>query len=92
MTFADLLKSRRSVRNYRDKSVPLDMIKEMIKESTLAPNAGNEQPWKFIIVNDKEMLKISLPALLLIPMIMQINTKGCWRMSPTMYFTMHHVW
>ena len=57
MTFDELLKNRRSVRSYQDKPVSIEVIQEIIKESTLAPNAGNEQPWKFIIVNDKEMLK-----------------------------------
>ncbi|MFC1524190.1 nitroreductase family protein [Thermodesulfobacteriota bacterium] len=57
MTFAELLQSRRSIRKYQDDPVPLAMIQDMIKECTLAPNAGNEQPWKFIIVNDREMLK-----------------------------------
>lgn len=56
MKFAEMLKSRRSIRNYEDKPVPLEIIKTIIKECTLAPNASNEQPWKFIIVNDKEML------------------------------------
>jgi nitroreductase len=57
MTFDELLKNRRSVRKYKDASVSIEVIQEIIKESTLAPNAGNEQPWKFIIVNDKMMLK-----------------------------------
>jgi len=57
MTFDEMLKKRRSVRRYQDKSVSLEIIQEMIKESTFAPNAGNEQPWKFIIVNNREMLK-----------------------------------
>ncbi|MCI5221351.1 MAG: nitroreductase family protein [Candidatus Electrothrix sp. AR4] len=57
MTFDELLNNRRSVRNYQDKPVAVNVIQEMIKESTLAPNAGNEQPWKFIIVNNREMLR-----------------------------------
>ncbi len=56
MKFDELLTSRRSIRNYQDIPVPIGTIKEMIKESTLAPNAGNEQPWKYIIVNNKEIL------------------------------------
>jgi nitroreductase len=55
--FDKMLKYRRSIRRYQDKPVSLETIKEMIKECTLAPNAGNEQPWKFIIVNNKKMLK-----------------------------------
>jgi len=57
MTFAQLLQNRRSVRNFQDKNVPVDLIREIIVESTLAPSAGNEQPWKFIIVNEKEMIQ-----------------------------------
>lgn len=57
MTFDELLVNRRSVRNYHDKPVAIGVIQELIRESTLAPNAGNEQPWKFVVVNDKEMLK-----------------------------------
>ena len=57
MTFDELLKNRRSIRKYQDKPVAVDLIQEMIKESTFAPNAGNEQPWQFIIVNNREMLK-----------------------------------
>lgn len=57
MTYDELIKNRRSIRKYRDKPVSLEVIHEMIKESTLAPSAGNEQPWKFIIVNNKEMMK-----------------------------------
>jgi len=37
--------------------VPEELIRELINESTLAPNAGNEQPWKFIVVKNKEVLK-----------------------------------
>ena len=57
MRFDELLKNRRSVRKFKDTPVSIEVILEIIKESTLAPNAGNEQPWKFIVVNDKKMLK-----------------------------------
>ena len=57
MEFDELLKKRRSVRNYQDRTVPVEIIREMIIESTIAPSAGNEQPWRFIVVSDKEVLK-----------------------------------
>ncbi len=56
MTYKELLTARRSIRKYQDKSVPMETIKELITESTLAPNAGNEQPWKFIVVQDKALM------------------------------------
>lgn len=57
MKFEEILKSRRAIRNYQNKPVSIDIIKEIIKDSTLAPSAGNGQPWKYIVVNNKELLK-----------------------------------
>jgi nitroreductase len=56
-TFDELLKIRRSVRDYEDRPVPLDLIKSLITESTCAPNASNEQLWRFVIVRDKEYMR-----------------------------------
>jgi nitroreductase len=57
MQFSDLLLQRRSIRKFQDRDVPVDLIKNIIRNSTLAPNAGNEQPWKFIIVKNRGMMK-----------------------------------
>lgn len=57
MQFSELLLNRRSIRNFQDKPVPLDLITTLITESTLAPNAGNEQIWKYLIINNKDLLK-----------------------------------
>jgi nitroreductase len=56
-TYTELLKKRRSIRNFQDKEVSLDTIKEILQESTLAPSASNGQPCKFIIIHNKEMMK-----------------------------------
>jgi nitroreductase len=56
-TFDALLEARRSIRDYEDRSVPLDLIRTLIVESTYAPSAGNRQPWKFVIVRDKSVMK-----------------------------------
>jgi len=55
--FFELLKKRRSIRDFEDKKVPLEIIKEIIKESCLAPSSANGQPWRFIIVNNKDVIK-----------------------------------
>lgn len=57
MDYHDLLKNRRSVRAYRDEPVSTELLKEIIKESTLAPSSGNNQLWRFVIVNNKGMMK-----------------------------------
>lgn len=57
MDFVELLEKRRSVRDYEDREVSLEVIKSLIADSIKAPNASNAQPWKFIIVNDKQVMK-----------------------------------
>lgn len=57
MTLDELLTQRRSIRKYQDRAVDVEIIREVIRECTLAPNAGNEQPWKFVIVHDRQTMK-----------------------------------
>lgn len=61
--FLKLCEQRRSVRWYEDKDVPLELVKNAIKAGLTAPSACNRQPFRFIIVKDKEKLKktIRLP-------------------------------
>jgi nitroreductase len=57
MDFSELLVKRRSIRNFEDKKVPIEVIKEIISDSIKAPNAGNMQLWRFVIVNDRQWMK-----------------------------------
>ncbi|MFC1537460.1 nitroreductase family protein [Gemmatimonadota bacterium] len=57
MRFSELLLKRRSIRKFIDKPIAIDVLKEIINDSILAPSAGNEQPWKYIIVNNKVLLQ-----------------------------------
>ena len=56
-TFEELLKIRRSVRDYTDQPVPLELIETLIAETTCAPNASNEQLWRFSVVRDKDYMR-----------------------------------
>jgi nitroreductase len=56
----DVLKtiySRRSVRDYLPDDVPEDMIRELIRAGTYAPSAANKQPWRFVVIKDRELIK-----------------------------------
>lgn len=48
---------RRSIRNYRPDAVPDDAIKEIIRAGIFAPSAMNVQPWKFVVIRNREMIK-----------------------------------
>lgn len=56
MEFKELLKKRRSVRNFQKKKISRKLILEIITDSILAPSAGNEQPWEFFVVTNREMI------------------------------------
>lgn len=47
---------RRSVRNFRDKPVPEPLIDRVLEAGRYAPSAGNQQPWKFTVVTDRELI------------------------------------
>jgi nitroreductase len=55
--FLELLKKRRSIRDFQEKEVPLSLVQEIIKDSCLAPSANNGQPWGFIVVNRRDWIK-----------------------------------
>ncbi len=53
--------TRRSIRNYLNKPVEREKVEQLLKAAMQAPSAGNQRPWEFIVVDDKELLfKLSL--------------------------------
>ena len=53
----ELIESRRSVRKYLDKPVPKDAIDKLIEAAGWAPSGMNAQPWGFVVVQDKALIK-----------------------------------
>ena len=51
-SFLTNIRSRRSVRDFSDKAVPIELITNAIKAAASAPSGANKQPWYFVIVND----------------------------------------
>jgi len=49
--------NRRSVRNFSDKPVPEPLIRRVIEAGRFAPTSGNCQPFKFVVVTDKAVIK-----------------------------------
>ena len=47
---------RRSIRRYLDKSISRTHIEKILKAGMNAPSAGNEQPWYFVVVDDRKIL------------------------------------
>ena len=53
----NFLKDRRTIRNFEDKEIPDDAIKMILEAGRWSPSASNRQPWEFIVIKNKELLK-----------------------------------
>ena len=51
---SDLIKNRQSVREYQEKHIPNEDLKQILEAGHLAPSWMNSQPWKFILVENQE--------------------------------------
>ena len=55
MDFYDVIKNRRSVRDFDpEKEIPDHILNRILEAGRIAPSAGNRQPWKFIVVKSKK--------------------------------------
>lgn len=51
-TFFDLMSRRRTVRDFSDEAVPIEIIETAIRAAGTAPSGANMQPWRFVVVRD----------------------------------------
>lgn len=56
MDAMDAIFNRRSIRKYSEKPISKEKIDLLLKAGFSAPSAGNQQPWHFIIIDDKGLL------------------------------------
>ena len=54
MEAIEAIMSRRSIRKYKSKKIPDEIITTLLKAAMNAPSAHNKQPWHFIVVDDYE--------------------------------------
>ena len=54
--FETVIKTRRSVRKFTNQYVPNELLLKAVELATYASNGGNYQPWKFIIVRNKQII------------------------------------
>lgn len=53
----ETIMTRTSIRAYQDKAVEAEKIEKMLRAAMAAPSAGNKQPWRFVVINDKNTLR-----------------------------------
>lgn len=52
----ELIKGRRSIRRWKKREIPEDLVVRAVEMATWAPNGGNFQEWRFIVVTNKELI------------------------------------
>ena len=57
LTVSEAINQRRSIRSFRSDPVPGDAILAILEAARLAPSGSNRQPWRFIVVTDKDEKK-----------------------------------
>ncbi len=57
MNTKECIQNRRSIRGYNGDEIPYEVIEALVIDATLAPSGMNRQPWKFLIVSDKEKIE-----------------------------------
>lgn len=58
MEFMDVLRERKSVRSFREGEVEKEKLDMVLEAARIAPSWQNKQCWSFIVVSDKEAIKM----------------------------------
>ncbi len=53
--------TRRSVRRFTPRAVPPELVDKVLRAAMAAPSAGNQQPWHFVVIDDRALLD-AIPA------------------------------
>lgn len=56
-SFRKLIHTRRSCRAYSDQPLTRQEIEALIAEAVWAPSGSNQQPWRFVVIQDSAILK-----------------------------------
>jgi len=57
MEVKEAILKRKSIRGYKSTPVPEDKLNAVLEAARMAPSGANRQPWKFVVVRDKEKIK-----------------------------------
>ena len=56
MDAMEAILTRRSIRKYTKQPVSDEVLKELLEAAMCAPSAGNQQPWYFVVINDRKIM------------------------------------
>jgi nitroreductase len=56
MDVLEAIRTRRSIRAFVDRAVPEELVQKLLAAAMQAPSARNQQPWHFIVIDDRTLL------------------------------------
>jgi nitroreductase len=62
MDALEAIHTRRSIRQFQNKPVPDELVTKVLDAAMYAPSACNAQPWQFVLLTDRQILK-QVPAI-----------------------------
>lgn len=62
MEVLEAIRERRSIRQWQEKPIEREKLERVLEAGRLAPSASNRQPWRFVVVTDRAMLRKLVPA------------------------------
>ena len=57
MDVFEAIRTRRSIRSFTEEPVSQEDMDRMLEAAMCAPSANNRQPWHFVVIRDREMLR-----------------------------------
>lgn len=61
MDVSTAIRTRRSVRRYKRKDIPDEVLKDVLEAARLAPSAANRQAWEMVVVKDPQLRQELVP-------------------------------
>ena len=58
MDAIDAILTRRSIRKYKKKTISDEILQKLLQAGFSAPSAGNQQPWHFVVLDDRKILNV----------------------------------
>jgi len=57
METLEAIHTRKSIRKFLEKDIPVEVIAKILEAGIRAPSGGNRQPWRFVVCTDREKIK-----------------------------------
>jgi nitroreductase len=57
MEFYEVIKNRRSIREFEDKAIPQEVLERILDAGLKAPSSNHQRSWELIVYTDKDKIK-----------------------------------